>query len=165
MTPDEHFEVAVETVLRHEGGYSFHPSDPGGETKFGITKRQYPDLDIKNLTLREAKEIYRRDYWIRYGFDRITDPIIATKVFDLGVNVGPKHAVEFLQRGLHACGLRYVTIDGRIGPQTLAAIEQADTSNLLVAIRAEAAAHYRALIEKDPALERFSKGWFNRAYA
>jgi hypothetical protein len=63
----EHFERAVAFVLRHEGGYVNDPRDPGGETKYGISKRAYPRLDIKGLTEADAKEIYRRDYWEKAG--------------------------------------------------------------------------------------------------
>lgn len=63
----ENFEKAVAFVLRHEGGYTNDNRDPGGETKFGISKRAYPSLDIKNLTEEQAKVIYRRDYWDRAG--------------------------------------------------------------------------------------------------
>jgi lysozyme family protein len=66
MTFDEAFDV----LIGHEGGYVNHPGDPGGETKFGISKRAYPALDIKALTLGQAKAIYRRDYWIPAGCDR-----------------------------------------------------------------------------------------------
>src|SRR5690606_2973445 len=69
---NELFLHAVEVVLEHEGGYVHDPHDPGGETKFGISKRQYPDLDIANLTREQAIEIYRRDWWDKYGYGRLT---------------------------------------------------------------------------------------------
>ena len=59
------FLKAFEKVLRHEGGYVNDPLDLGGETKYGISKRSYPHLDIKNLTLDQAKQIYFRDFWQR----------------------------------------------------------------------------------------------------
>jgi len=58
----DNFERCIAFVLRHEGGYVNDPRDPGGETKYGISKRAYPGLDIKNLTEEQAKEIYRQDY-------------------------------------------------------------------------------------------------------
>jgi lysozyme family protein len=66
------FLTAVERVLADEGGYVCNPSDPGGETNFGITKRSYPDLDIKGLTREDAIAIYWRDWWTKYGFDRLS---------------------------------------------------------------------------------------------
>lgn len=59
------FEEAVEFVLAYEGGYVNDPNDPGGETNFGISKRAYPNVDIKNLTREDVIDIYRRDYWDR----------------------------------------------------------------------------------------------------
>ena len=57
------FDEIIQITLEHEGGYVHDPTDLGGETNFGIAKRFYPDVDIKNLTEDGAKEIYKRDYW------------------------------------------------------------------------------------------------------
>lgn len=160
-----HFDVAIEKVLHHEGGYVDDPADPGGETKFGISKRSYPDLDIANLTREEAIAIYRRDWWERYGYGRLREVGVAVKVFDLSVNVGPRQAHTMLQQALHAVGYRDVAIDGIIGPQTITAANAAPEAPLLAALRAEAAAYYRQLIEKNPRLARFERGWLNRAYS
>lgn len=166
MTDNDRFRLAVDVVLRHEGGYVNDPADPGGETKFGISKRSYPDLDIASLTKAQAVEIYRRDWWEPYRYNEIKALDTATKVFDLSVNMGPTAAHRCLQRALHACGQRHVVIDGLIGPQTLQAANSVKPkAMLLAALRAEAAAHYRALIERRPEMARFAKGWENRAYA
>src|SRR5690606_26823429 len=138
----------------------------GGETKYGISKRSYPHLDIRNLTREQAIEIYRSDWWERYGYDRIKSLDVATKVFDLAVNMGPAAAHRCLQRALHACGQRHVVIDGLIGSQTITACNQVKPkAALLSALRAEAASHYRSLVERRPELARFERGWLNRAYA
>ena len=63
------FETVVHMVLEHEGGYVNHPSDPGGETKYGISKRAYPDVDIAELTKDDAADLYKRDYWDRIKGD------------------------------------------------------------------------------------------------
>lgn len=166
MTPEDRFRVAIETVLRHEGGYVKDPNDPGGETNWGISKRSYPHLDIARLTRDDAIAIYRRDWWDRYGYHRIKSIDVATKVMDLAVNMGAPAAHGCLQRALHACGQRHVAIDGQIGPQTITACNQVKPRvALLAALRAEAAAHYRGLIERRPDLARYERGWLNRAYA
>ena len=67
------FEDCIDKVLEHEGGYVNDPNDLGGETNFGVSKKAYPDLDIKNLTRDEAKEIYRKDYWERYKIEKGSD--------------------------------------------------------------------------------------------
>lgn len=88
------FEIAIALVLRHEGGYTAGlPNDPGGETNYGISKRAYPQLDIKNLTVAGAKEIYRRDYW---HFDAVEAQDLANCALDCAVNQGPSVARQFL---------------------------------------------------------------------
>ena len=69
------FDQAFETLIGHEGGYVNDPRDPGGETKYGITKRQYPGEDIPNMTLVRAKDIYQRDYWWKAGCDLVPDEV------------------------------------------------------------------------------------------
>ena len=95
---DWKFVQAVEAVLNHEGGYVNDPDDPGGETKWGISRRSYPSLDITNLTREDAIAIYYRDWWRRYKYDLIEDAAVAAKVLDLSVNMGPSQAHKILQR-------------------------------------------------------------------
>jgi lysozyme family protein len=102
-------------VLREEGGYVNDPRDPGGETKFGISKRAHPDLDIKALTEAEAIALYTADEWralacahLPAGLDLVA--------FDAGVNSGVLRGARWLQQALK------VTADGWIGPATLAAV-------------------------------------------
>lgn len=106
------FEKAVKIILKHEGGYINHPSDPGGETNFGISKRAYPDVDIANLTEEEAAEIYKRDYWDRVKGDELPYPI-ALCVFDTAVNSGVSRASRWLQETCNAYP------DGIVGPNTI----------------------------------------------
>src|SRR5438045_9518054 len=90
------FDQALALVLRFEGGYVNDEQDPGGETKFGISKRAYPNLDIRNLTPELAGQIYASDYWGPSGCDRLT-PGMAVVVFDSAVHVGVRRAVAWLQ--------------------------------------------------------------------
>lgn len=95
MATDRDFRTAVAFVLQQEGGYVNDPRDPGGETKYGISKRQYPYLDILALTPAEAVEIYRTDYWQASGADQLDMPL-AQVVLDTAVNMGVPKAKEFL---------------------------------------------------------------------
>ena len=81
------FLDAVRRVIAVEGGYTFNPEDPGGETKFGISKRSYPDVDIKNITSDQAIEIYWNDFWRESGIFRLKGDV-AAKVFNLSVVMG-----------------------------------------------------------------------------
>ena len=148
------FDTAVTAILSYEGGYVNDPNDPGGETNWGISKRAYPNLDIRNLTRDRAVEIYRRDYWDSLGCDRFP-PLIAIALFDGAVNQGPVAAVRILQRALG------VTVDGVIGPQTLAAARAANGDTLLADFLADRAVEYAGL----PTFRRFGQGWMRRLFA
>lgn len=89
------FNRSLDFVLRWEGGYTNDPSDPGGETKYGISKRAYPNLDIRNLTRGGAAYIYRKDYWEMIGADSMPDPL-ALVVFQAAVNCGVSRANKWL---------------------------------------------------------------------
>lgn len=158
------FDVAIKTVLGHEGGYVNDPTDRGGETKWGISKRSYPHLNIASLTREQAIAIYKTDWWDRYKYAQIPDQAIATKVFDLAINMGAKPAHKLLQQALRACELP-TTADGIIGPATLTAVKLAHPFALLAALRSEAAGYYRVVIARNPSQERFKNGWETRAYA
>lgn len=108
------WDVAFNQLMLNEGGYVCDPNDKGGETKWGISKAQYPDLDICNLTQEQAKEIYFKDYWLKNKCDRFPDPI-SICLFDFCVNSNAKKAIKLLQECLR------VPADGIIGNQTIGA--------------------------------------------
>lgn len=117
------FEKAVDYVIKNEGGYIFDEDDPGGETNYGISSRSYPHLDIKHLSLQDAKKIYFCDYWHKKGFEEIPDDAVATQVFDLSVNLGIRPAVTVLQRALRSVDIN-VQEDGLMGSQTLSGVKK-----------------------------------------
>jgi len=167
MINDKNFKFAVKKTLFFEGGYVNHPHDPGGETNFGISKRSYPHLDIKNLTKEQAKEIYYRDFWLRNRCDAMLDKHIASKVFDFSVNMGLIQGGRILQRALRANEQSLVE-DGIIGPITLAATNSFTGANhlrLMSGLRSEAAGFYRSLVAQNANNRVFLTGWLNRAYA
>lgn len=155
------FNKAFAFVMKNEGGYNHDLEDAGGETKYGISKRSYPNVDIANLTEEQAAEIYERDFWAPYASfpDRI-----ATKVFDLAVNMGHKQAVLILQRALRCCGALNVKDDGVLGPVTKSAVQIANQDLLIVALRSETAGFYRLLAAKTPSQQKFLDGWLKRSY-
>lgn len=106
----ENFERAVAFVLRHEGGFTNDNRDPGGETKFGISKRAYPHLDIKGLTEAEAKEIYRRDYWDRAGCGSLDWPLCLVH-FDSCVNLGVGRATAFKAKAFNWTDYLFLRIE------------------------------------------------------
>ena len=144
------FDFALANVLKHEGGYVNHPSDPGGETNWGISKRAYPDLDIKNLTKAQAGEIYRRDYWEPIQGDKLP-LMLAIFTFDTAVNMGVGRATRMLQE---AAG---VTQDGQIGPKTLKACQKAPQT-VLERMAVLRIIRYTQLDKFDV----FGRGWISR---
>jgi len=93
---DANFLKALEFTLKWEGGYVNDPKDPGGETKFGISKQKYPDEDITHLTLARACELYERDYWLQWKCNERPMPLGAV-AFDLYVNHKPSTATDLLR--------------------------------------------------------------------
>lgn len=126
------FDKAVGFVLAREGGYSNDPLDPGGETKFGISKRSYPNEDIANLTEERAKEIYFADYWkpIAAALPHPADVV----VFDTAVNQGKKFAAEMV---------------GQCGVDT--------TAMLFYRLK-----KYSAIVAARPTSLKYLRGWTNR---
>lgn len=158
------FEPAINVVLALEGGLVDHPADRGGLTKYGISQRANPDLDIAAITEAEARARYRQQYWHPL-FDRITDQAKANKIFDLCVNLGPKGGVTVLQRAINdergAHG--HVDVDGRFGAQTLMAVNLMPVRQLLRTVRAHQVRHYVDLALKDASQLEFLDGWIKRA--
>lgn len=161
----ETFRAAVANVLRREGGYVNHPADRGGETKYGISKAQYPQLDIKALTREQAIEIYHRDFW-QGAFRWLQDlePDKAVLIFDFAVNMSPRSLALCVQHALNACTHR-VKIDGSVGPQTLSALRIVHYQIFAAAFRATLVGHYRRRAVEDPTQLAFLDGWVNRAYS
>ena len=162
-TTDQIFQQAILVVLRHEGGYVNDPKDAGGETKYGISKRTYPNVDIKNLTIDQATDIYYRDWWQHFGYGQITDAGLATKVFDTAVNLGASRCHKILQRCLKADGFPSIVDDGNLGPQSYNAINCCNPSTLLDLFRTAQANYYNAVVAAHPEDARFLNGWLKRA--
>ncbi|OWK30486.1 glycoside hydrolase family 108 protein [Sphingomonas dokdonensis] len=167
----------IDAVIDREGGYTNHRADRAGATRWGITEavaraNGYAG-DMRHFAREAAVAIYRHIYWQRPRFDQVATraSLIATELFDTGVNMGSAVATGFLQRALNALnrGARDypdVLLDGRVGPQTLAALDGflATRGNggervLLKAIEALQGERYLSLAERRPANEAFLYGW------
>lgn len=156
------FNEAIEHVLKWEGGYVNHPSDPGGATKFGITKKRYPALDIKNLTLSKAKKIYKSDFWDKFKIDNINSQDTATHYLDLTILHNNRDAAKMVQRALNDIGIK-TTIDGIAGSNTFKNINRADQNKLNKAIGERRKSFFEFLIQRKPSLNEFRSGWIKRA--
>ena len=150
------FIDAVQKVFAHEGGYVNDSVDPGGETKYGISKRSYPAYNIKSLTIEQAMQIYYMDYWAKNNYNQIEFAPLAAKVLDIGVNIGACRVNKFLQE------LLTLTEDGVIGPKTIHAINSTEGQSLLNDLLSRARKYYEDIIAIHPNLAKFKKGWLNR---
>ncbi len=155
---DKRFDKAFNWILLAEGGEVDDPDDAGGHTKYGISKRSYPFIDIHSLTKETAKTIYYRDYWLPAHCDELPAPL-NTAVFDCAVNSGARRAILLLQ-----VALKTVRADGVIGRRTLAAIAMHDPKSLTSSYLSERAIFYTNLAQKKPTQRKFLRGWLNRLF-
>jgi len=163
MTPSPAFREAVALILKHEGGFTDDPKDPGNwtggkvnvgqlkGTKFGISSLAYPTENIPGLTVDRAKELYHRDYWLPIRGDELP-PAVALVTFDGAVNCGVGAAIRFLQRALG------VEDDGKIGPVTLAKVKAANALDVAVRCGRHRVRYYTKLSTFD----RYGDSWLQR---
>ena len=153
------FDQCMSMLLAHEGGYVNHPSDPGGMTNLGVTKRTYDeyhgtDIDeegMRQLTKADVEPIYRRNYWNRCRCQDLPSGI-DWAVFDLSVNSGTGRAARLLQRAVET------TEDGSIGPLTLMMVKKHEVANIINRIAVYREEFYRSLSTFDT----FGRGWLRR---
>jgi lysozyme family protein len=142
----------IDLILAEEGGQVNHPRDPGGLTKYGISKRAYPQLDIAVLTRETAVALYRRDYWNPVHGDELPDGLDLL-VLDSAINQGPATTIRLLQEALN------LNQDGVLGPITLAHARRT-LPNVLQEFCALRAWRYEINRNEDV----FGKGWFRRLF-
>jgi lysozyme family protein len=153
------FKPSLALVLKSEGNFSNHPSDPGGMTNLGVTrnvwrewtKRDVDEAEMRALTPELVEPMYKARYWDAVKADDLPRGIDYA-VFDAAVNMGPGRAARLLQAALG------VTADGNIGRATIAAATAADHAELLEAFSLGKEAFYQSL----PTFGTFGKGWLNR---
>lgn len=145
------FDIAFERLIGHEGGYVNDPRDPGGETKYGISKRAYPGEDIAGMTLERARELYRRDYWGPAGCDAVPD-VVKFDLFDMAVNSGVKAAIRTLQRTVGT------EPDGVLGPVTLQAVQSMNPVRFVARFNG----HRLQFMSSLATWPAFGRGWANR---
>ena len=162
------FEEIIEVVLHHEGGFTDDPKDPGnwtggkegvgelGGTKYGISVKSFPDVDIKNLTKAEATLIYKTEYWDKNKVESLPEELWHI-YFDCCVNMGKSRAVKILQQAANGKGAG-LKVDGGLGPMTIGALKGVE----LERVRAYRIKYYADLVTRKPDLEKFYFGWFRR---
>lgn len=169
------FDTAFEKTIVVEGGYSNHPDDSGGETKYGITeavaREEGYSGPMAEMSLETAKEIYRHHFWEKLRLEEIAtiSSLVAQELFDSCVHLGSRTPMKFLQRTLNVFNNKQadyadITADGVIGPKTIAALKafwekRKDEVVLLKSLNSLQGAHYIGLAESREKDEAFVYGW------
>ena len=146
------FDRFIKIILANEGGDKI-VNDSGGVTKWGISKKAYPDIDIERLTQNEAREIYYRDYYLKINADKINESLLALQLFDMAINAGVKQASKLLQT------LVGVKADGIIGPISLKAINS--KKKLAFSYMEERFKYYSKLSDQYP---QYQRAWTLRIF-
>ncbi len=164
--PAKFVVFASQTILFETGGDksgAFHKTsgDKGGETKWGISKQAHPEVDIENLTYRDALHIYESQYWDNY-YNFIGNEKVAFKLYDMGVLMGKRRAVKKLQRAIRKQGTM-LRIDGMFGPITLTGCNLSPYDNLYETY-IDLLQSYFKLISIYGKNRKFLRGWLKRLY-
>jgi len=155
----ENFEQSLKMLLHHEGGYVWHPEDPGGETNLGVTRavyeqwvgRQVMDGEMKTLKAADVAPIYKTNYWDRIKGDELPSGLDFA-AFDWAVNSGTGRPAKVIQKYISA------KQDGAIGPRTLALVAENDPANMIQYLYEQRQKFYERL----KTFETFGKGWTRR---
>ena len=148
------FNIAIDKVLRHEGKYTV---DDGGKTKYGISQKWYPEVDVKNLTLDGAKKIYLENYWKKILGSSIKNQKVANEILDIVVNMGVKGGVKLVQQVVGSY------VDGIFGPHTLEAVNSIDDEELFMCkLKMARIREYVDLCNKESMYREYLRGWLNR---
>lgn len=162
------FLSAWEKTMKWEGGEKLHKvkGDSGGLTKWGVSQKAYPDLNIEQLTKSEAISIAYYDYWLLMHCDKIAEvsPKTASHVFDIGFNMGHKWGIKMLQRAINILNNKDILIDdGIFGNKTYTALKCVNPNALAGALRDVRIKRFQWLSAMNPVNLKFIKGWKNRA--
>lgn len=164
------FDKSFAYLLPDEGGYGNDPADHGGPTNFGITQadlaawrgKPVSALDVKNMTVDEAKKIYAKRYWAPLNLDGVQDDAKGTVMFNIGVLFGISVSAIWAQSACNKLG-QLISVDGHIGPKSLAALNSIDHRGFIEAMIGYDESRARAIVAHNPSQARFLHGWLNRA--
>lgn len=152
------FKTFIDIIIKLEGGDKII-IDTGGLTKYGISQRAYPNLDIKNLKYDDAVKLYQKDYWEKIKGDEISkvNYLLSFLLLDTAINMGVSTATRLLQETLNKYFKAKLTVDGVIGQKTIEAIAKADKVELCSRFIAERIRRYHEIGD-----QRYLQGWIYR---
>jgi lysozyme family protein len=160
------FEKSFAEVLDVEKGYVNRSSDRGGPTNKGITLKTFSDFlgreatieELKNISNEDCKKIYKQFYWDLLSLDFVKNENIAHMIFDYGVNAGIRRAAEKIQQVVR------VKVDGKIGPETLRAINSMNPRLACKEFTKQIQLYYARIVKFDPSQSEYIEGWINRSH-
>lgn len=169
MADASDFEYAVKRTLKDEGGamVTNHDWDPGGLTKYGISQKSNPEVDVANLTEEEAIAIYKKKYWDTLGLDGVNSRYVAAEMFDTCVNMGVHRAGKIAQEAINLLtSSQALVVDGIVGPKTIKeinALSKRYETALVVALNLVQGMYYMKIMMSNPSLGKAAaKGWMLR---
>ena len=161
----ERFNKIFEYLLQVEGEYSDDKYDSGGKTKYGIIEveaRKYGYRGhMKNMPLEIAKDIYYRKYFKGNRLDEVVNDKISLSICDWIVNSGTWGAKK-AQQALNIINSSNLVVDGKIGNQTLFALNNVNPDKFLEVYHGLQRKFYRSIVASRPTQQVFLKGWLNR---
>lgn len=160
------FDKAFQMILEHEGGFSDHPQDKGSWTMYGITRAEVSRYigheasidEVKALTIDQAKEIYKKNYWDKLKLDEVKSDLLKLILFDQGVNRDTGTIVLKIQK------LLGVSVDGVFGPVTIAKLNSQDPKHFSVLFFKDAQKSYIEIVKRNSSQIVFLNGWINRTH-
>lgn len=145
-----------------EGGYVNDPDDPGGETNFGITKRSYPQLDIKTLQIDKAVDIYYNDFWLKYKLNTVESSIISAQLLLMFVNLSPVSAATCVQKAINKIN-NSIAEDGVFGSKTIQMVNKLPECHIVDHLRLELVKFYLSRVSINRKQLKNLEGWIRRA--
>jgi len=158
---DAAFKEFIVRVIEREGGSKLtrDPDDPGGVTKYGISKNAHRDVDVENLTYDKAVKIYYKHYYKPSKASKLPADL-QEQYLDMIINIGYHNGAKILQRATNAKGKYKLLVDGKIGPKTIAAVKRSKLEpGRLAAYRI---LYYAKLCQRKPTLYKYYYGWYRR---
>ena len=147
----------IDKIISREGGAKItnDPTDPGGVTKYGISSKSHPGLDVANLTYEQAKDLYIKEYFVAPHL-QLLPTALQEPVMDFGVHSGVMTAIRFLQK---LCGVKQ---DGVIGDETLKSLAALSVADVVTAYRRERILFLAKQVVDAPPKAKYLVGWLNR---
>ncbi len=170
---------SLATVFGHEGGLQCDPSDPGnwtggrvghgrqGCTKYGIATNTYPHLDIRNMTLKRAGELYKRDFWDPIHLGEFESQATATEIFDTSVNCGVATGGNIVIRLVNIFGPAHYKLNGHVNFEMVEWInkytrKKTNRTTFYKALNVLQGQRYLQIIENNFRMAKYSNSWFGR---